>query len=151
MGYRIGSRDTSSTWSLRILLVVIAVVAGLLGMHVFAGHGTPTASAVHAEHHRSTVLVADAWTPMVGAPAGEATAMPTSGHGSPTASPAHGCADCAEHTMAASCVLGPVVAAALTAPPVEDLRPAPAVSDSAVPVAAEPRPPRIVVLCISRR
>ncbi|UXW86129.1 DUF6153 family protein [Microbacterium azadirachtae] len=131
MGYWIRSRDTSSTWSLRILLLVSAVIVGLLGMHMLAGHGTPAAG----EHP----LPGPTWSAVI---ADHAIAEPT-----------HGCADCAEHaSIASSCVLAPIAPAALPGPPAEDLRPALAVVvASTAPVSADPRPPSISVLCISRR
>ena len=140
MGYWIRNRGTSPTWSLRILLVV-AVIAGLLGMHVLAGHGAPTAAGEHSSHG---LLMADAAT---------ATGDATVGHPAITAL-APGCADCAEHAaMASSCVLAPTAPAAVPGPPAEDLRPALAapVVASAADDPADPRPPSISVLCISRR
>lgn len=162
MGYGIQDRGRSPAWSLRILLIVAAVIAGLLGMHVLAGHGAPMAAGETSPHH----------VPMAGAvpvglaadeaqhPAVAAPAQPSSGSSAASAdhpalaAPAHGCADCAEHAaMASSCVLAPVAPAAVPGPPAEDLRPAPAapVVASAANDPADPRPPSISVLCISRR
>ena len=133
---------TSSTWSLRIALLVAAVIAGLLGMHVLDGHGTPMAGAdpsAHVAMSRSPMPVTTAAHEIV-----EAVEAATG----------DGCADCAEHAaMAEGCVLAPVAPAALPGPPAEDLRPAivaPATS-SAANVPAAPRPPSISALCISRR
>ena len=155
MGYWIHGRDTSSTWSLRTLLLVSAVIVGLLGMHVLAGHGTP-APAEHAMHGvmagtAATAHVADAQAPTrttVSTSASEATTARDA-----MAAPTQGCADCAEHAvMAPSCTLAPIATAALPGPPAEDLRPALAVVvASSAAVTAEPRPPSMAVLCISRR
>ncbi|PRB06971.1 hypothetical protein CQ044_07785 [Microbacterium sp. MYb64] len=70
------------------------------------------------------------------------------------AGPGHGCADCAEHAaMAEACVLAPVASAALPGPPAEDLRPVLAAGVAVSPAndPADPRPPSIAELCISRR
>jgi hypothetical protein len=131
VGYWIRSRDTSSTWSPGILLLVSAVIVGLLGMHVLAGHGTSAAGEHSLPGPTSSAVIAD-------------HAM---------AEPSQGCADCAGHeSIASSCVLAPIAPAALPGPPAEDLRPAlAAVVASSAPVSADPRPPSISALCISRR
>jgi len=154
VGYWIQGRSTSSTWSLRILLLVAAVIVGLLGMHVLGGHGTPTVG----EHSMHSVTAGTAATTYVAdAQAPTRTTASTSAGGAMTAdamaAPAQGCADCAEHAaMAPSCTLAPIAPAALPGPPAEDLRPAPAaVIASSAAVTAEPRPPSIAALCISRR
>ena len=140
MGYWIRSEGTPTARSLRILLIVAAVIAGLIGMHVLAGHGTPAVAGQHSSHGLPSAPVA--------APVAAAD------HGAATVGSGHGCADCAEHAaMASACVLAPAAPAAVPGPPAEDLRPAPAapVVASAANDPADPRPPSISVLCISRR
>lgn len=155
VGYWIRGRDTSSTWSLRILLLVSAVIVGLLGMHVLAGHGT-SATAEHAVHGvmagtAATAHVADTQAPT--RTTGSTSASEAMTARDAMAAPTQGCADCAEHAvMAPSCTLAPIATAALPGPPAEDLRPALAVVvASSAAVTAEPRPPSMAALCISRR
>lgn len=139
---------TSSTWSLRIALLVAAVIAGLLGMHVLDGHGTPMAGADPSAH------VAMSGSPMPATTAAHEIVEAVEAVDAVDAVAGDGCTDCAEHAaMTEGCVLAPVPPAALPGPPAEDLRPAivaPATS-SAASVPAAPRPPSISALCISRR
>ena len=176
MGYRIRAGSTSSTWSPTVVLLVAALIAGLLGMHVLAGHGSPAAGADPTSHaamagpamsgeampamSASTGDPVSAMAAVTGDPvsapmAADATALvPSAHHDAAPAGLGHGCADCAEHAaMAEACVLAPVAPAALPGPPAEDLRPAVAASVVASPAndPADPRPPSISVLCISRR
>ncbi|MBS1908172.1 MAG: hypothetical protein JST33_16775 [Actinobacteria bacterium] len=161
MGYRIRAAGASSTRSRAILLLVAALIAGLLGMHVLDGHGSPAAGADPASHAAmagvamsgmaadATVLAADA-----GMLAAEAGMLATTVAHAAAAGLGHECADCAGHAaMAEACVLAPVTPAALPGPPAEDLRPALAASVVASPAndPADPRPPSISELCISRR
>ena len=180
MGYRIRAGSTSSTWSPTVVLLVAALIAGLLGMHVLAGHGSPAAGADPTSHAAmvgpamsgaSTGDPVSAMAAVTGDPvsamatvtgdpvsapmAADATALvPSAHHDAAPAGLGHGCADCAEHAaMAEACVLAPVAPAALPGPPAEDLRPAIAASVVVSPAndPADPRPPSISVLCISRR
>jgi hypothetical protein len=158
MGYRIRVAGASSTRSRAILLLVAALIAGLLGMHVLDGHGSPAAGADPASHAAmpgaamagmavdAAALPADATVRGAGA-----TVLPARAD---DAGLGHGCADCAEHaTMAEACVLAPAAPAVLPGPPAEDLRPAIGswAAASAANDPADPRPPRISELCISRR
>ena len=162
MGYRIRAGSTSSTWSSAILLLVAALLAGLLGMHVLAGHGSPAAGAEAGAHTAMAGAAVSAMADSVSAPAGavvpamaaEAGVLATAADHDAAAGPGHGCADCAEHAaMAEACVLAPVVPVALPGPPAEDLRPVLAAGVAVSPAndPADPRPPSIAELCISRR
>ncbi|KJL33718.1 hypothetical protein [Microbacterium azadirachtae] len=163
MGYRIRAGSTSSTWSSAILLLVAALIAGLLGMHVLAGHGSPSAGAEPGSHAAMagaavSAIAVEPVSAMAGAAvpamAAETGVLATAADHDAAAGPGHGCADCAEHAaMAEACVLAPVVPVALPGPPAEDLRPVLAAGVAASPAndPADPRPPSIAELCISRR
>lgn len=173
MGYRIRVAGASSTRSRAILLLIAALIAGLLGMHVLDGHGSPAAGAEPASHAAmpgaamagmaagATTLPAEPTMRGAGAVAlpAEATVLAADAAVLPAradddAGLGHGCADCAEHAaMAEACVLAPAAPAALPGPPAEDLRPAIGswAAASAANDPADPRPPRISELCISRR
>ncbi|MFJ4165530.1 hypothetical protein ACIPY5_08230 [Microbacterium sp. NPDC089698] len=166
MGYRIRVAGASSTRSRAILLLVAALIAGLLGMHVLDGHGSPAAGADPASHAAmpgapmagmtvdAAVLPAEATMLAVDATVRGAGAAVLPARTDDDAGPGHGCADCAEHAaMAEACVLAPAAPAVLPGPPAEDLRPAIGswAAASAANDPADPRPPRISELCISRR
>jgi hypothetical protein len=160
VGYRIRAGGTSSTWSPAILLLVATLIAGLLGMHVLDGHGSPgadpTSQAAMAgpAHDHEAVLAAAVNHDAAAVLAPGADVLAAAVNHDAAAGHGHGCADCAEHAaMATACVLAPGAPAALPGPPAEDLRPALAASVVASPAndPADPRPPSISVLCISRR
>lgn len=126
---------------LLLIAVTTAIIVGLLAMHSLNSHAetsTPASSAIH-EHGT----------------AGAAVAVAVADHGTPQPSTDGECVDCGGHTsmLAMTCVLALLfVALLLFLPRVGHtwgaaLRAGPTLI---APSTALPRPPSLLVLCISR-